>query len=256
MKISKKKNIITTPKEHKIQLFLDLVKEGKEQKFLIEMSGNENKNTEPSFLDYKKAMMQTYNKQEILELLTKDPIKFFQKGWFFPSKQWSPIFILWATMEKGSGYAFHNCLPDEFWEDAFMVKTLLNAANEYKKYYLPYEVDPSTNLLPDTYQKYMCRGLKFGIINSQLQAIDKLQENIILLHLKLENNVNNLSKFEIEQSKIQEEYLTHKLELLKKNPLFMTDDKQAQEIYDKTCECAKNRVTKPLKQHCGREYDY
>ena len=69
-----------TPKEKQLEDFRLLIKEGKEQAFLIERSARNNEELEPSIYYFKKELRATYNKDEIFEMLCKKPLKFFERS--------------------------------------------------------------------------------------------------------------------------------------------------------------------------------
>lgn len=239
-----------TPKEKQLENFRLLIKEGKEQAFLIERSARNNEELEPSIYYFEKELRATYNRDEIFEMLCKKPLKFFERGWLFPSKNWSSILILWATGDSGTGYSFNSCLPQEFWEDAFMMRAFVNAANLFWDNF-EYKNKPQTD--EPNEEKYLRLGFKIEVVHKQLSALDKLQKELTTLEMAFENQKID-SSFERKQKQIKMESLKHKIGLLVQTPLFQVEDQKAQAIYKQTLHCAEQNIRNP--QPRGRDYDY
>ena len=239
-----------TPKEKQLEEFRGLIKEGKEQAFLIERSARNNEKLIPSIYYFEKELKATYNRDEIFEMLSKKPLKFFERGWLFPSKNWSSILILWATGDSGTGYSFNSCLPQEFWEDAFMMRAFVNAANLFWDNF-EFKNKPQTD--EPNEEEYLRLGFKIQIIHKQLVTLDNLQKELTFLEMAFENNKID-SAFERKQKQIKIESLKHKIGLLVQNPLFQVEDQKAQTLYKKTLICAEQNIRNPRPR--GIDYDY
>lgn len=237
-------------KEKQLEEFRRLIKEGKEQAFLIERSARNNEKLRPSLYYFKEELKSTYNKEEIFEILCKKPLDFFESGWLFPSKNWSTFLILWATDDQGTGYAFNSCLPEEFWEDAFMMRAFLNAANLFWDNF-EFKNKPQTD--EPNEEKYLRLGFKIQIIHNQLVTLDRLQKELTALEMAFENNKIE-SSFERKQKQIKMESLKNKIGLLVQNPLFQIEDQKAQMLYKNTLHCAQQQIRNP--QPSERDYDY
>lgn len=234
-----------TPKTKQLEEFRKFIKEGKEQAVLIERSARNNEKLQPSIYYFKEELKSTYNKEEIFEILCKKPLAFFERGWLFPSKNWSTLLILWATGDQGTGHAFNSCLPEEFWEDAFIMRAFLNAANLFWDNF-EFKNKPKTSEPKE--EQYLRLGFKIHIIHKQLKALDNLQRELTNLEMDFENQTIT-SSFERKQQQIKIESLKHKIGLLVQNPLFQVEDGRAQVLYQKTLKSAESSVKNPQPRH-------
>lgn len=231
--------------DRRIQDFLSLAKAGGNvSAFLEKISLSEDEDRIENYerlIPYEDALMSTYNRDRIVELLTRDSCDdFFKSGWFYQTVH-QRAYESHETGKPIKGFEYRSCLPKEFWLDEELVKLFLNQAEKFRygkasNIYKIYDPFDRSAPIPDwisfnDYDDYQKNGFKTIIRRCQLSALGTLERFVIAF--EIEKASNTLSSEEINAYTKKEEAVNKKIKLLKTNNLFLMDKESSERVYDK-----------------------
>lgn len=234
-----KKISVKTKTDQKELNFRKLFDEGNEGNFLIE----ETAKRDNDLRYYAKLMNSCYKEEEILKLM-KTPFEFFNRGWFFPDKNWTSFSILWLTHDAGTSYSYNNFLPDEFWEKPELVKNFIECADNYW-------LSITSNNKPSDKLDYYQLGFKIQLIHTQLQTIQRLQEKFTKFALRNEKfsaSTPKIAKAKFNAYRKRKKEFYTQIKALENIPLFTKTPEESKKLYAQVRDYA-NRDKRGLIEH-------